>query len=199
LDCVVAVIAGGAGQRLGGCDKAGIDIAGRTLIDHVLAAVRPWGCPVMISARADPPWRAATGLPVVLDAPGHAGPLAGVAAGLAWAASQGRSTLLTVTVDCPFLPEDLARRLAPAVTQNTIAVASSGSRRHHLIAGWPARARDPVATAATQPWSVHRVQRDYGSIAVDWSCDPIDPFFNVNTPEDLARARAWPGRRDARP
>ncbi len=179
------ILAGGKGARLGGADKALVDLAGRSLAEHLLARLAPQAGPIAISANGDPARFAAFGLPVLPDgALAGKGPLAGVAAGLAWAAACGAGALLTVPVDTPFIPRDLAARLAPAP-----AVAVYGGRQHHLVASWPVaflaalsqflaasgdhRVRDALALAGARPVAF---------------AGPDDPFLNINTPADHAAA-----------
>ena len=180
------VLAGGRASRLGGGDKPLLPLAGATLLDILLARLRPQVSALAISANGDPARFARFGLPVLPDAPGHAGPLAGVAAGMEWAARQGADTLLTVPGDTPFIPEDLATRLGAAP-----AWAVSDGAVHPLIALWPA-----AEAARLNAWVADghdlRVKSFGASLlmrAVAFEETP-DPFFNINTPADLAKAQA---------
>lgn len=172
-------------MRLGGVDKAFVRLHDRPLIEHVLERLRPQvGSRIAISANQDPGRFAAYPFPVLADAPADAGrgPLAGVVAGLGWAETIGAGSLLTIPVDTPLFPADLARRLAPAP-----AVACHGGRQHHLAALWPADFRAALAGFLEQSrsWRVRDALALCGARRVDFTAD-TDPFANINTPEDLA-------------
>jgi molybdopterin-guanine dinucleotide biosynthesis protein A len=184
------VLAGGAGTRLGGVDKAFLRLGGRCLIDIVLARL---GAPVAISANGDAGRFAAYGVKVLADGPwAGKGPLAGVLAGLDWAAGLGATALLSVPVDTPFVPEDLAARLGAAP-----AVAAWRGRQHHLVALWPVRGRAALRDFLAEPgaYKVRDALALLGAAAVEFGGDE-DPFLNVNTADDLAEARrrAGPGQ-----
>jgi molybdopterin-guanine dinucleotide biosynthesis protein A len=158
------ILAGGLARRMGGGDKARITIAGKTILDRVLATMAPQCGRLIINANGDPARFADTKLPVVADSvPDFAGPLAGILAGLDWAAAHAPDVtdLASVPGDCPFLPSDLVQRLAMARTA----------------------AKTPLACARSGDWR-HR----HGVASADWPVEPVDPFFNVNTPEDVAAA-----------
>jgi molybdenum cofactor guanylyltransferase len=180
------VLAGGKASRLGGGDKPLLPLAGATLLDLVLARLRPQASTIAVSANGDPARFARFGLPVLPDAQGHAGPLAGVAAGMAWAAKCGADTLLTVPGDTPFIPADLVTRLAAAP-----AWAVSDGAVHPLIALWPTQ-----EAARLNAWLADGLDlrvKSFGTAllmrAVTFEETP-DPFFNINTPADLAEAQA---------
>jgi molybdopterin-guanine dinucleotide biosynthesis protein A len=188
------ILAGGRARRMGGGDKALLPLAGRPLIAHVLARIAPQAGPLAISANGDPRRFAGFGLPVIADgAPAGAGPLAGVLAGLAWAASIGAPTLLTVPADTPFLPPDLVARLAAAGGPDGFAIAATpgadGPGLHPTVGLWPAR------LAATLAAALAGGERRVGAWARANGCalaafPEAGAFFNVNTPADLARAEA---------
>jgi len=184
----VAVIAGGEGRRLGGAIKATLEIGGDHLIDRVLQRLRPQTKDIAVCVRHEADWLDRVKEPILLDLPAFEGPLAGVASALVWVATLPHiDTLVTVGVDYPFLPEDLVARLTGGPG---IAVARSGDQRHHLIAGWPVSLREPLLQGiAKGERAVHRLQARFPTTDVEWPCQPVDPFFNINTPEDLERAR----------
>jgi molybdenum cofactor guanylyltransferase len=191
------VLAGGLARRMGGGDKARLRIGGTTILDRVLARVAPQCKGVIINANGDPARFADTGLPVVADnVPDFAGPLAGILAGLDWAAAKvpDCAWLLSVPGDCPFLPKDLAARLqdARAALGTPLACARSGEWRHPVIGVWPVRLRDDLRRALIDE-NLHKIESwtaRHGVAIADWPAEPVDPFFNVNTPEDVARAEA---------
>jgi molybdopterin-guanine dinucleotide biosynthesis protein A len=188
-DMVAAVVlAGGGARRLRGQDKPLLDVGGMSMLARAVATVRPDVCAIAISANGDLARFAAFGLPVLPDGAFQGeGPLAGVLAGLDWAATLGVDTLLTVPGDTPFLPAGLAAALAPPP-----ACAASNGRAHHLVALWPVACRGELRRVLSTPG-----RRDIagfaGAIGVRRVAFPAakwDPFLNVNTPEDLAAARA---------
>lgn len=196
------VLAGGLGRRMGGVDKPLLRLGGRTLLERVVARVAPQ-CPggLALSANGDPSRFAPFPGPVLPDGvPDHPGPLAGILAGLDFSASRTGSDdghVLSVPGDAPFLPSDLAARLVAArdETGAAIAMAASGGREHYTVALWPVSSRADLRHAL-----VERDERRvgafigrYGAAVVEWPTAPVDPFLNVNTPEDLSDAERLAG------
>jgi molybdopterin-guanine dinucleotide biosynthesis protein A len=191
------VLAGGLARRMGGGDKARVTIGGATILQRVLACLTPQCVRVVINANGDPVRFADTRLPVVADSvPDFAGPLAGVLAGLDWAAANAPQCewLASVPGDCPFLPPDLVTRLHEArIGAGTpLACARSGEWRHPVVALWPVSLCEDLRHALVgeglrkiEIWTAR-----YGTAVAGWPVEPVDPFFNVNTPEDAARAQA---------
>jgi len=189
------ILAGGLARRMGGGDKTRIRIGGETILQRVLACIGPQCAAVIINANGDPARFADTGLPVVADSvPDFAGPLAGILAGLDWAAGHAPQCqwLLSVPSDCPFLPKDLAARLHEArlAAGTPLACARSGQWRHPAVGLWPASLREDLRRALideglrkVELWTARQ-----GVAMADWPAEPVDPFLNVNTPEDAARA-----------
>jgi molybdenum cofactor guanylyltransferase len=191
------VLAGGLARRMGGGDKARLRIGNSTILQRVLARVGPQCTRVFINANGDPTRFADTGLPVVADSvPDFAGPLAGILAGLDWAAANAPACewLLSVPGDCPFLPADLAVRLHRARTNagTPLACARSGEWRHPVVGLWSVSLREDLRHALLEE-NLRKIEQwteRHGVAIADWPTEPIDPFFNVNTPEDAARAEA---------
>ena len=189
------VLAGGLARRMGGGDKALIEIGGRTILDRVLETITPQCDGVILNANGDPSRFARFGLPVVPDnIPDFAGPLAGILAGLDWAASHHPDLewVASVPGDCPFLPTDLVERLhAARLTAGTqLACAKSGDWRHPVAGLWPVALRADLRKALVDD-GLHKIEiwtARHGVAIADWPAVPIDPFFNVNTPEDAAEA-----------
>jgi molybdopterin-guanine dinucleotide biosynthesis protein A len=183
------VLAGGAGTRLGGADKALLDLGGVTALGHLLRRLAPQAGPICLSANGDPARFAATLLPVLPDDPAHSGmgPLAGLAAALAWAQAQGADTLLVVPADTPFVPADLVARLTPAP-----AVAEAGGRVHHLVCLVPVMSR-PVLVARLAQGHTRAAEFLIAIGASRVVFSDAHAFLNINTPDDLARARALAG------
>ena len=188
------ILAGGRARRMGGGDKPLRTLAGRPLVSHLIERLRPQCEALAINANGDPARYASFGLPVVADTVADQGPLGGVLAAMDWAfALFGEpAVVLTVPGDCPFLPHDLAGRLEAErlAGDADIACAASGDRRHPLTAVWRVSLRSALRRAVLDE-GMRRVGdwADRNRVAVvTWPMRPLDPFFNANTPEDLAEA-----------
>jgi len=189
------VLAGGLARRMGGGDKALIHIGNETILARTLARFAPQVAGVVLNANGDPARFASFGLPVVADSvPDFAGPLAGILAGLDWVAVNRPQTewIVSVPGDCPFLPADLVTKLhaARAAEGKALACAHSGDWRHPVVGLWQVALREDLRRAITvedlrkiEVWTAR-----HGVALADWPTDPVDPFFNVNTPEDVAIA-----------
>src|SRR6202040_3202041 len=143
------VLAGGLARRMGGGDKARIRIGVATILERVLARLTPQCTRVVLNANGDPARFADTGLPVVADSvPDYAGPLAGILAGLDWAAQNAPAIewLVSVPGDCPFLPKDLVTRLHHGRVKSNVplACARSGEWRHPVVGLWPVGLREDL-------------------------------------------------------
>ena len=191
------ILAGGLARRMGGGDKTLREVAGETILSRVIARLTPQATPIALNANGDPARFAALGLPVLPDSiADYPGPLAGVLAGLDWAASLGATHVLSVAADTPFFPADLASRLTGAVSDDTpiaLAATREGDRtiRHPTFGLWPTALRDDLRAALTDGLRKVVLWTDeHGAATVVFDTDPVDPFFNINTPEDLARAEA---------
>jgi molybdopterin-guanine dinucleotide biosynthesis protein A len=189
------VLAGGLARRMGGGDKARITIGGVSILDRVLARLTPYCTQVILNANGDPARFASFGLPVVADeVPDFAGPLAGVLAGLEWVAKNkpGIDWLVTAPADCPFLPDDLVPRLHQVAREEgrQLACARSGNWRHPVVGIWSVALAADLRRALLDE-GVHKIEAwtaRYGVAIADWPPTPVDPFFNVNTPDDVAAA-----------
>ncbi|HWB52226.1 MAG TPA: molybdenum cofactor guanylyltransferase MobA [Stellaceae bacterium] len=195
MNIIGVLLAGGLARRMGGGDKPLRLLAGRPLLDHVIARLRPQVAGLVLNANGDPARFAACGLPVVADSvPDYAGPLAGILAGLDWTADNRPDCPLIASVptDAPFLPRDLVARMAAALAaeQADLACAASGGQAHPVIGLWPVRLREDLRRAVVEEgvrkvdvWTArHRLA------VVPFPDRPVDPFFNANRPEDLAAA-----------
>lgn len=189
------VLAGGLSRRMGGGDKTLHDLGGRTILAHVITRLAPQCECLLLSANGDPLRFAPFGLTVLADEEKqYPGPLAGILAGLDWAAAHRPDAqwVLSVPGDCPFLPRDLVARLRQAVSVQgaELAIAASRGRSHPVIGLWRVELRDALRKALVVD-GLRRVRswtERYRFATVDWTADLIDPFFNVNTVEDLAEA-----------
>ena len=194
-DCMGVILAGGLARRMGGGDKPLVAIAGRPILQHVIDRLKPQCGLLAINANGDPARFSAFGLPVICDSvEGFAGPLAGVLAGMDFGAGKGAAHVLSAPGDTPFLPADLLARLKDARTRAgaEIAVAASDARTHHAVALWPVALREDLrrALVAEDERKVSAFIARYANVIVEWPAQPYDPFFNVNRPEDRARAEA---------
>lgn len=183
------IIAGGRSSRMGGVEKVFIEIGGKTILDRLIERIGPQVDRLAINANGDATRFQATGLAVIPDlSVGVQTPLAGFHAALHWANAAGFDRLITIPSDAPFLPRDLVGRLA---SKQKTAIAASNEQDHYLTGLWPVAlsgALDEAIKAGmlrVRDWASH-----VDAATVEWSVHPFDPFFNVNTPEDLARAQA---------
>ena len=191
------VLAGGLARRMGGGDKVRIKIGRSTILDRVLATLSGQCVDIIINANGDPKRFEDTGCIVVPDnVPGFAGPLAGILAGLDWLAAQnnGIEWMLSVPGDCPFLPDDLVERLHEARRQMgagvPLACARSGEWRHPVVGLWPVALRGALRKALVDE-DLRKIEvftTRHGIAIAEWPDRPVDPFFNVNSPEDVKRA-----------
>jgi molybdopterin-guanine dinucleotide biosynthesis protein A len=191
------ILNGGLARRMGGADKGLLALAGRPMLARVIERLRPQCAELAISANGDPARFAPFGLPVVADdPPDFSGPLAGVLAGLDFCARRApRMThVATLPVDTPFAPQDFVAQLHAArrASGAAIAVAASGGRTHHVAALWPVALVADLrrALAGEGMRKVESFLARFSVAVVEWPCEPVDPFFNVNAAEDLARAEA---------
>jgi len=189
------LLAGGRARRMGGGDKCLRQLAGRPLLSHVVERIGPQVRRLVLNANGDPIRFASFGLPVVADGiPDFAGPLAGILAGLGWAAEAAAECplLLSAPTDAPFLPRDLVARLSAArrAAKADIAMAASGGRTHPVVGLWPvALARDLRHALAIE--GIRKVDvwtARYRVAIAEFPIEAVDPFFNANRPEDLAAA-----------
>jgi molybdenum cofactor guanylyltransferase len=192
------ILAGGQGRRMGGRDKALLILGGRPLIAHVRARLARQAGPLAVSANGDAARFARFGLPVLHDAVPGGGPLSGILAGLDWVARAGGAQLLTAAVDTPFLPLDLRDRLAAAGGTGLALAATSGPdgapRLQPAFGLWPVSLRDDLRLALagrgldTPAPSIRAFAARHGAATALFPPARPDPFFNLNTPADLAAA-----------
>ena len=183
---------------MGGGDKATGLIAGRSMFDRVIARLAPQVSAMALNANGDPVRFADLRLPVIPDSiADHPGPLAGVLAGMDWAAGEGATHVLSVAADTPFFPTDLGDRLAAEITADTpIALAATpdpkrGMARHPTFGLWPVALADDLRAALQDGVRKVVLWTDrHGAAMAPFSNEPFDPFFNVNTPDDMATAEA---------
>ena len=197
MKVVGLLLAGGQSRRMGGGDKALQLLGGIPLLDRVIERLRPQVDALVLNANGDPARFARFALPVAADSvPGFAGPLAGVLAGLDWAAPQRPDCpyVVSVATDAPFLPVDLVARLAEGLDEahSDLACAASGGRSHPVFGLWPVQLREDLRRAMVDQrirkvdlWTARHMLA-----TVPFADQPVDPFFNANRPEDLEIAAA---------
>ncbi|TGQ47789.1 MULTISPECIES: molybdenum cofactor guanylyltransferase MobA [unclassified Mesorhizobium] len=196
-DVAGIILAGGQSRRMGGGDKTLLSFGDGSLLSRIVSRLAPQVGPLALSANGDPARFAGFGLPVLADTvEGFAGPLAGILTGLEWA-SMACDAVVTVAGDTPFLPKNLVERLVAAADERpgSIAVACSGGKRHPTFALWPAELHDALRRFLVDEGNrrVSAFIDRHGFVEVEFPMlksggREIDPFFNINTPDDLAVA-----------
>jgi molybdopterin-guanine dinucleotide biosynthesis protein A len=189
------LLAGGLARRMGGGDKPMRSIGGRTILDRVIARLKPQCDGLILNANGDPARFAAFGLPVIADTvQDFPGPLAGILAALDWTAANRPDVgwILSAAADCPFLPRDLVARLQHARIEHDaqLAVASSGGQSHPVVGLWSVALREELRHALVKE-DIRKIDRwtaRYRLATVTWPAEPLDPFFNANTMDDIAEA-----------
>lgn len=193
------ILAGGLSRRMGGGDKGLRLLAGKPLLKHVIDRLGPQAYPLALNANGDPARFAEFNLPVLPDATADfAGPLAGVLAGLRWASASASDVSFVVSAACdtPFFPENLVSACVAAAngTYPAIVLARSGGQTHPVFGIWPVALADDLARALA---SGTRKVLDWTSKHPCFTVEfpparfgnrLVDPFFNANTPDDLAEA-----------
>ncbi|WP_158969055.1 molybdenum cofactor guanylyltransferase MobA [Chachezhania sediminis] len=191
------ILAGGQARRMGGGDKGFLPLGDGTLLDRVIARLGPQVSGLALNANGDSGRFAGLGLPVIPDSlPDYPGPLAGVLAGLDWAAGQGAEAIVTAAADTPFFPGDLVARLVDVSSDMDVPLALAatpdperGMSRHPTFGLWPVALRHDLRTALEGGLRKVVLWTDaHNAATAVFSGGSYDPFFNVNTPEDLARA-----------
>ena len=189
------LLAGGLARRMGGGDKPMRQIGGRSILARVIARLKPQCDGLILNANGDPARFSEFGLPVISDGVADfPGPLAGILAGLDWAAANRPEVawVLSAAADCPFLPRDLVGRLhrARAEQDAQLAVAASDGQSHPVIGLWSVALREDLRRALVVE-DVRKIDRwtaRYRLATDTWPAQPLDPFFNANTMDDIAEA-----------
>lgn len=189
------ILAGGRATRMGGGDKGFRHVAQRRILDHALDRLAPQCGPLAINANGDPARFAEYGLPVLPDSlAGFPGPLAGVLAGLDWAADISAEAIVTVAADTPFFPLDLVERLQASAGPSGLCLAASPDatgllQRQPTFGLWPVSLRDDLRSALEGGLrKIVRWTDQHGAGVAEFRGLPFDPFFNINTPEDISEA-----------
>ncbi|MGF1561595.1 MAG: molybdenum cofactor guanylyltransferase MobA [Geminicoccaceae bacterium] len=195
MSSVGVILAGGLARRMGGGDKSLKMLGDRPILGHVIARARPQVGALVLNANGNPARFAGFGLPVQADPiAGHAGPLAGVLAGLLWARAHQPAAqwLASFAGDTPFFPTDLVARLRAALEETgaDLACAASAGRSHPVFGLWPTRLTEDLQRAVVDDGvrKVDAFTANYRLCTVTFDIEPFDPFFNANRPEDLVEA-----------
>lgn len=191
------ILAGGRSSRMGGGDKPLLELGGKPIVAHAIDGLGSSVDAIAINANGDPARFEQFGVPVITDlVEGFEGPLAGIHAALRYAHHAGHETVATVAGDTPFFPPDIVARLRAAGNADTIRVAFSNDRLHPVFALWPASLEADLLTHLTSGGTrkvLSFIEVRPHAVAefepVNISGGDVDPFFNINTPEDLALAR----------
>ena len=192
------VLAGGLSRRMGGGDKTLLTVAGEPMLQRVIDRLKPQVGNLVLNANGDPARFAAYGLPVVTDPiEGFAGPLAGVLAGLRWAGENTNARhVVSAAGDTPFFPRDLVAKLLDAAGgKDRIVLASSNGRAHPVIGLWPVSLADDLdafltagETRKVLVWVDRHDNTTVDFPMLETGTEPLDPFFNINTPEEISVA-----------
>ncbi len=187
MKIAAVIIAGGKSTRMGR-EKAFIEIRGHTVIDRIVRRVTPQCQWLSVNANGNTSRFAGLGLEIFPDTEDLGTPLAGLLAALAYGRRGSANAVLTVPSDTPFLPHDLVERLDR--THSLAAVAASGGEKHYLTGLWRRDALEPLAELihAKRLFRVKDAVSQLSAAVETWPTEPYDPFFNVNTPADLAEA-----------
>jgi len=182
----VVVLAGGEGKRIGGGKPLRM-LGGERLVDHAVSLARNWSGNVAVAVR-DRSQVGAVHANLISDED-VPGPLGGLISGMTFARETGAEFLLAVPADMPFLPNDLFDRLRNTIGDHGSALAASGGHIHPVCSLWRAcaieRARDYAGSGRR---SLKGLATFIGFAVADWPAEPLDPFFNINTSDELAEA-----------
>jgi molybdopterin-guanine dinucleotide biosynthesis protein A len=192
---VGVLLSGGQSRRMGGGDKCLKLLGDQTILEHVINRIRPQVGPLILNANGDPERFRPYGLPVVTDVvDGFAGPLAGILTGLRWTEINAPNCdwMLSVPTDAPFVPQNLAISLRQEILARGahLACAESRGRAHPVVGMWPVALADELEQALVVE-DIRKIDRwtsRYHLVEVAFDDAGIDPFFNVNRPENLATA-----------
>ena len=188
MKIIGAIIAGGQSHRMGGREKAFLELDSKPVILHVIEQFEPQVDQLVINANGEPARFSEFGLEVVPDVfTSLMTPLAGLHAALRFTKSVDADMLMTVPSDTPFLPFDLAAKLLENTIASGAAIAASGGQEHYIIGAWKTELLNDLdlAIAKDHLFRVKDWTRRTSAQRVEWPVEPYDPFFNVNTPEDL--------------
>lgn len=182
---------------MGGIDKPLLKLGGESLLLRIAQRLHSQCNGLILNANGDPARFESLGLTIVSDSvPGHPGPLAGILTALEWATEHCPAVewVVSVSGDTPFLPNDLVKRLhlARQSAETLLACAASDGNLHPTVGLWSVSLKRDLRQALTHEGlrSVRDWASRHGMARASWACEPLDPFFNINTPDDFAAAKA---------
>ena len=196
-DIPAVILAGGQARRMGGGDKCLLELGEQPVLSHIIGRLKGQAGRIALNANGNPARFARYGLPVVADEiGGFAGPLAGVLAAMRWAHATGAEHVVTVAGDTPFFPVDLVKRLVEAAHSENRPIALAASldaqnvvRRQPVFGLWPVGLEGDLETALKDGMRKVVAWTDrHGAAAAHFKASPYDPFFNINTADDLDTA-----------
>ena len=196
MECIGGVIlAGGQSRRMGGGDKCLKMLAGKTLISRIIERVSPQISTLILNANGNPNRFLDYNLPVVPDViSGYAGPLAGILTGMEWMREHHQEVhwLASFPGDAPFIPLDFVIKCLDATKHNDaqIICAKSAGRTHPVCALWNINLADGLRSAMENDHirKIDKWSSNYSVYHKEFSVEPIDPFFNINSETDLLAA-----------
>ena len=198
IPVIGVLLAGGLSRRMGGGDKNLLHLGGQSILARSIDRIKPQVSHLILNANGDASRFSEYGLPVIKDViDGYAGPLAGVLTGLEWAFENqpGCQWVATFPTDAPFLPTDLVSKLMQAATTEgaDMACATSKGRTHPPIAVWPVRLKEELRRAMIDEdmRKIDAWTAQYNIVHVAYDNPDIDPFFNINRPENLNEAEHY--------
>lgn len=200
MDKIVGVIlAGGLARRMGGGDKCLQPLGKSTLLEVAIERARPQVDQLLLNANGDLARFDPFDLPKATDiVDGYAGPLAGILTAMSWARENHPEAewVLSIASDTPFYPGDLAQRLLAQATADKalIAVAESGERIHPVFGLWHLSLMEDLRKSLVEE-DTRKIfrwmkQHPWTQVSFDVTENGIDPFFNVNSPQELKQAQA---------
>ncbi|SDQ91621.1 molybdenum cofactor guanylyltransferase [Pseudovibrio sp. Tun.PSC04-5.I4] len=196
-DIIGCILCGGKSRRMGGADKALIELEGSALLERVVTRLQSQLHQIVVSVNEPGDLHEGLQLPLLADKlSGHLGPLAGVHSALCWAQENEKDAhwVMTAAVDTPFFPEDLAGTLkahAEDALPNPV-ICSSAGRDHYTFGLWPVALADPLKTYLLDGGrSLRGFFESYPPKIIEFEVQGgLDPFFNINSPEDIPVALA---------
>lgn len=185
---VVVIVAGGKGQRIGG-DKALRILGGKTLLDHAIGKAAAFSSRIAVAANEDRVATLPRDVTLLIDEIEGSGPISGLLSALEYGATNHAGHVLTISCDTPFLPDDLLAKLSISIGNANAAVVKYDGRVHPICALWRADALHFLRDYLKQNRrSLIGFAEAIGYVEVEWPAQPVDPFFNINTADDLAEA-----------
>ncbi len=184
----IIILAGGDGRRIGG-SKHDKRLNGKPLLEYTMERAALYGDNIAIQLAYENQIDSVD-IPQIIDEPDINGPLGGVIAALKWCKIHGYDSMLTLPCDCPFLPDDLLTRLSTAANgSDSIAMPVSHESLHPVCSLWQTSHLMQLQNNADKgQLSLKRNALDCGIIKVEWDTQTYDPFFNVNTLDELKEA-----------